>query len=122
MFVFIGALLFMSCDQETKYGIGKWDSDKLGNHRCVVNVNSTSDFVHAHLDWRRRDFNPEAKNILILAENDSIPIKNVYRHLIGRDYGDLVFEPVNGKGIYYIYYLPNISSGGNYPRDRKSVV
>jgi len=110
------SLFIISCQQNTKYGTGTWDSDKLGNHRCVVKVNSNSEFVHAHLDWRRRDYNPEKKNILIIAENDSLPIQNVYRHTINREYADIIFEPVHGKGTYYIYYLPNISSGGNYPK------
>lgn len=112
----IGSLFFVSCDKEVKYGTGDWDADKLGNHRCVVSVNSSSEFVQVHLDWRRRDINPEKKNIIVLGENDSIPIKNVYRHRITREYGDLIFEPVQGKGTYYIYYMPNISSGGNYPK------
>ncbi len=40
---------------------------------------------------------------------------NVIRLTINREYGELIFQPTAGPGIYYFYYLPFKSSGGSYP-------
>ncbi len=44
-------------------------------------------------------------------------IANLYRRSITREFGDLAFQPVDGPGDYYLYYLPYRGSiTSNYPR------
>lgn len=115
-FIVIGLIIISSCNKQIKYGTADWNSESFGNHRCVLKVNNSSDYVFAHMEWRRRDMEPKLKNLFVTWENDTIPIENVLRLNINREFGDIIFQPVKGNGIYYVYYMPNISSGGNYPR------
>ena len=48
------------------YGVGIWNADSLGNHRVIVSVDKPADAVLATIDWRRRDLNPEAKNLIVV--------------------------------------------------------
>ena len=48
------------------YGVGIWNADSLGNHRVIVSVDKPDDAVLATIDWRRRDLNPEAKNLIVV--------------------------------------------------------
>lgn len=94
----------------------KWDSDQLGNHRYVLRVAEPADAVWAHIEWRRRDHNPEAKD-LIVADGTGKQIPNVLRIKIDRESGDLLFQPVHGAGEYYVYYLPYTGTPKSpYPR------
>ena len=44
-------------------------------------------------------------------------IPNLYRRNMTREFGDLAFQPVDGAGDYYLYYLPYRGSiTSNYPR------
>jgi hypothetical protein len=104
-------------DQHVPYGTGTWDAEKLGNHRAVVKVAAPADVVWAHIPWRRRDQDPEAKNIIIVDGTTGARIGNIVRIDINREFGDLVFQPQTAPSDYYVYYLPYISSGrSNYPR------
>ncbi|MEQ8423822.1 MAG: DUF6067 family protein, partial [Cyclobacteriaceae bacterium] len=92
-----------------------WDADSLGNHRAVVQVNSKSDVVKVTIPWRRRDVKPEAKDILVQTETGKL-ISNVSRGLINREVGEIFFEPIEGAGKYYVYYLKHVTVGrSNYP-------
>lgn len=102
--------------QEVKYGTGTWDADSLGNHRVVVQVAEKSEAIQLNIPWRRRDLNPEDKNIIIIDAATGKMVKNICPIDINRESGDLVFEPETGPGEYYIYYMPYIMSGSkNYP-------
>jgi hypothetical protein len=98
------------------YTTGKWNADSLGNQRVVVRVDQAGPAVFCEIPWRRRDINPQDKEILIFSQNGSRLVKNVIRLDISRESGKLIFEPVAGAGDYYLYYLPFKSSGGNYPK------
>jgi len=101
---------------EIKYGTGSWNADSLGNHRVVVTVTESSDAVLAHIPWRRRDRNPQDKNIIIIDAGTGNRISNICRVTINREVGDIVLQPVTVPGDYYIYYLPYRTSGRrNYP-------
>jgi len=101
--------------QALHYSIGKWNPDTLGNHRVVVNVTSTGDAVRVVADWRRRDHHPENINVIITDANLH-RVRNVYRVNISRETCDLVFQPINGKGQYFLFYMPYVSKGSaNYP-------
>ncbi len=98
------------------YGTGKWDSDSLGNHRVVVHVASSSTTILAHVEWRRRDFNPQKKDIIIVDANTGKELTNILPVTINREFGDIIFQPKTVPSNYYIYYLKNITSGHkNYP-------
>ena len=95
------------------YGVGIWNADSLGNHRVIVSVDKPADAVLATIDWRRRDLNPEAKN-LIVVDATGERITNVCRFTIDREQGEVVFQPQTVPGEYYIYYLKNVMSGSPY--------
>jgi hypothetical protein len=99
------------------YTTGSWDADKLGNHRVVLEVAGPADAVRARIPWRRRDADPETKNLIVVDAKTGARVANVARFSITREAGDIVFEPVSGKGRYFVYYLPNVGSGrSNYPK------
>ena len=52
------------------YGVGIWNADSLGNHRVIVSVDKPADAVLATIDWRRRDLNPEAKNLIVVRSEE----------------------------------------------------
>ncbi len=96
------------------YGTGTWDADSLGNHRVVVAVEKPADAIRATLEWRRRDSNPEAKNIIVVDATTGKRIENVTRFTINRERGEIVFQPQTVPGAYYIYYLKYVSGGSPY--------
>jgi hypothetical protein len=94
-----------------------WLPDSLGNHRVVLEFNGTGKIAKAIILWRRRDDAPENKRIIIEDATTHQKISNVKTGAINREYGELYFEPVSGKGIYYVYYMPYKNEGrSNYPR------
>jgi len=98
------------------YRTGAWNSDTLGNHRVVLRVDTTGDAVRVHIPWRRRDADPERKKIVV-TDPKGVPVDNLLRVAINREYGDLVFQPIGGPGEYDVYYMPFVGSGrSNYPR------
>lgn len=97
------------------YGIGKWNADSLGNHRAKVEVTKTGKAVLATIPWRRRDFDPEKKNIIV-TDSTGKRIPNVERISITREKGEIVFEPTAGMGTYYIYYMPYRCDMKSYPK------
>ena len=100
------------------YGTANWNSDSLGNHRVVIHVNSGSDMVFAHMEWRRRDFNPEKKGIIILDATTGKRITDILPVNVNREFGDIIFHPETVPGNYYVYYLKYISNGrSNYPNN-----
>lgn len=102
---------------EVEYGTGVWDAAAFGNHRAVVRVTGKADAVLAHIPWRRRDYHPQKKNIIISDAKSGQIIKNFFRAEINREYGDLIFQPLTVPGDYYIYYMPYITTGRkNYPK------
>lgn len=106
--------------QELKYtsANGDWNADSLGNHRVLVHFEGTSKVAKVVVEWRRRDFEPEKKNLIIEDAQTHKRILNVKRGLINREFGEMYFEPTSGSGDYFIYYLPYKSSGrSNYPKN-----
>ena len=96
------------------YGVGICNADSLGNHRVIVSVDKPADAVLATIDWRRRDLNPEAKNLIVVDAATGERITNVCRFTIDRERGEVVFQPQTVPGEYYIYYLKNVMSGSPY--------
>lgn len=103
--------------QELRYTTceGCWNSDSLGNHRIVVQVTDRKDAVRVNIPWRRRDTNPQEKNITIHSEAGT-DVTNISLGNISRESGEIYFEPVDGPGKYYVYYLKYVGGGrSNYP-------
>lgn len=92
--------------QEVRYGTGNWDADTYGTHRVVVHVSNSAGAVWAHIPWRRRDHDPQQKEILLISARTGTRVRNVARVDVNREFGDLVFQPVDGPGDYWLYYLP----------------
>ncbi|WP_240975072.1 glycoside hydrolase domain-containing protein [Chitinophaga fulva] len=114
-FAFLGA----ANAQQVKYTAGNnnWDADSLGNHRAVVTFNGTAGPARVVIPWRRRDEHPELKRIIVQDAQTKLPVSNVFPVSVNREQGDIVFDPVSGKGTYYIYYLPYKNEGrANYPK------
>jgi len=106
----LSLLLFIvpsSCPaQDIPYSIGSWPEAGNGNHRAVLQVSQAADAVWAHIDWRRRDLQPETKDIRIVDAQTAERIMNVAPIQVTREFGDLVFQPKTVPGKYYVYYLP----------------
>lgn len=98
------------------YETGSWDAETLGNHRVVLRVDRTADATAVRIPWRRRDLNPETKGVVVIDAASGERINNVRCVKIRRDFGELVFQPVSGPGLYFVHYLINVLSGRrNYP-------
>ena len=96
------------------YGVGILIADSVGILRVFVSVDIPADAVLATIDWRRRDLNPEAKNLIVVDAATGERITNVCRFTIDRERGEVVFQPQTVPGEYYIYYLKNVMSGSPY--------
>jgi hypothetical protein len=126
--------------QDIKPGIGKWDHESgLGNHRVVVRVEapvpSTSPLskkgagratgspsiarpavVQVLIPWRRRDAEPEKKNVIVIDASTGERIRNVLALAVTKETGFLLFEPQTVPGDYCVYFMPYKSEGRkNYP-------
>ncbi|MHC0445581.1 glycoside hydrolase domain-containing protein [Flavobacterium sp. 3-218] len=103
---------------QIKYSDGNdsWNPDKLGNHRAVIAFSGSGNVAKTTIEWRRRDNNPELKKIIV-QDASGKEIQNIKTENINRENGTIFFEPVSGKGMYYVYYMPYIDEGtANYPK------
>lgn len=100
------------------YGTGEWNPDSLGNHRVLIRVKSSAETTLAHIEWRRRDANPEAKSILIFDAQTGARVTDILPVNVNREFGDILFRPNENSTDYYIYYLKYKSGGrANYPQN-----
>ncbi|MBN9383196.1 MAG: hypothetical protein J0H74_20745 [Chitinophagaceae bacterium] len=107
--------------QDIKYSVcpGCWDPDSLGNHRVVLQFEGAGKPAKAVIPWRRRDSDPARKRIIVQDSATGRRIDNVKIVTVTRETGELFFEPVSGKGVYYVYYMPYKNEGrSNYPKGR----
>jgi hypothetical protein len=105
--------------QETRYSTCTdcWTADSLGNHRAIVQFSGDGNVAKAIIPWRRRDKDPQSRRIIVSDEKTGQKINNVKTGIINREYGEIYFEPVSGKGRYFIYYMPYKNEGrSNYPK------
>ncbi len=110
---------FAGCNvknNKTEYGTGIWDEDSLGYHRIVIHNNKSADAVFVDIPWRRRDNKPWEKAVILTSGNPEKVIKNIYCIHSDNEKGQFVFQPVEGKADYFLYYLPSeIKGRSNYP-------
>lgn len=95
-------------------GNNEWNPDSLGNQRMIVSYNGIGTVAKISIEWRRRDKNPEEKKIIVVDESSGKIISNVKTTTVSNEKGEIYFEPISGKGIYYLYYLPNRNAGSTY--------
>ncbi|ACQ79832.1 conserved hypothetical protein [Beutenbergia cavernae DSM 12333] len=101
---------------ELTCGIGEWDADAYGNHRIVVQVHETAPCVRVLVPWRRHDADHERVDTWVVAAGGR-RVRNVVRGRIDADAGELAFEPIDGAGVYYVYYLPySLTGSAHYPQ------
>jgi hypothetical protein len=94
-----------------------WNADSLGNHRVVIHFDGTGSYAHANFYWRRRDSDPQLKRLILQDGKTGARIANLTVVSINNEMGDIVFEPISGKGTYYCYFMPSRNEGrANYPR------
>ena len=116
--------------QELPYSVcpGCWNPDSLGNQRVVVryqeNERNRSGLTEGRVGvarvmvpWRRRDEDATKKRIIVQDSATGVRVRNVWVRSVTREVGDILFEPVSGRGCYYIYYEPYRNEGrSNYPK------
>jgi len=93
-----------------RYGTGDWDREVLGNHRVVLCVAEAAEAVRAEIPWRRRDQEPEKKNVIVVCRATGERVRNVLRLAVSREVGDFVFEATR-PGEYFLYFLPYHRAG-----------
>ncbi len=117
LILFIFLILPVCYGQELRYTVCEdcWSADSLGNHRAVIDVPAAGKVASVKIPWRRRDYHPENKAMLITDQSGNL-INNIIRGSINRESGELLFEPKAGPGQYYVYYLKYFTKGrSNYP-------
>ncbi|MES2374231.1 MAG: glycoside hydrolase domain-containing protein [Bacteroidota bacterium] len=110
---------FLSQAQNIPYTSGNngWNEDTLGSHRAVIQFTGEGRVARVIIPWRRNDNEPEKKRIIIQDAKTGAKILNIRTGIIDNDKGEIWFEPVSGKGSYYVYYLPYKNEGrSNYPK------
>lgn len=110
---------FLGNTQPVKYTFAKdhWDVDSLGSHRIVLIFNGNGSVAKANIEWRRRDNTPQLKRIILQDATTGAKICNYKTGVFNNEKLELWFDPVSGKGKYYLYYLPYKNEGrANYPK------
>jgi hypothetical protein len=105
--------------QKIKYSDcpGCWNADSLGNHRALLHFDGTGSVARALIPWRRRDKDPAGKRVIVQDAKTGRRILNARTGALSREAGEVFFEPISGKGDYYVYYMPYRSEGrSNYPK------
>ena len=91
---------------EPLWSVASWPEPGRGNHRALVRVEEAAPAVRIRIEWRRRDRQPEKKDVRVYAAATGERVRNVARIAVTREAGDLAFEPIAGPGDYEVYYLP----------------
>jgi len=116
MFALFISFYCVSFSQELLYKSTSenWNADSLGNYRAVVNFQDTGNVAKVYIPWRRRDDDAASKKIIVEDAQTKQLILNVVSRNVSNESADIYFEPVSGKGTYYIYYMPYKNEGRIY--------
>jgi hypothetical protein len=65
--------------QQVKYtsGNNSWNPDSLGNHRAVIQFTGKGNIAKTKIEWRRRDYHPDQKRIIVQDAKTGKKILNV---------------------------------------------
>lgn len=97
-----------------RYGDNEWEDRSLGNHRVVIRVDAKAEALRVHVPWRRRDRQPERKNLILVDAATGKRIENLFVLTCNREFADLAFEPVTAPGEYHLYFLSTRTEGKRY--------
>ncbi|RYZ51607.1 MAG: hypothetical protein EOP49_11285 [Sphingobacteriales bacterium] len=103
--------------QTVQYKIGHndWDADSLGNHRAAVEVPMAGKLARVNIPWRRQD-DAASRQVWVVDAATNTRIVNIETPVLDAEKATILFEPISGKGRYYIYYMPyKINRTSNYP-------
>lgn len=114
----------LASNYEVLYESGNWNHpeyseafESYGNHRAVIELdNKKYGNTQVVIPWRRRDNKPEEKDIIIVDAKTNSVVNNKSVLEINNEFGHLIFKPNKESSLYYIYYLPHISTGSYYPK------
>lgn len=106
------------------YKSGNWNHPdyskpftSLGNHRIEIQLNDPGrEWVQVKVPWRRRDENPEEKEVIIVDADSGQTADELICLDINNEFGHFIFKPNPASRRYFMYYLPHESSGSYYPR------
>ena len=109
---------------ELIYESGNWDHpnytkafESYGNHRVVIQTTDPSNNItQAIIPWRRRDNQPNEKDIIIVDAKSNTVVDKKYIIESNNEFGHLIFKPNKESNTYYVYFLPHSSTGGYYPK------
>ena len=96
-----------------------WQVNLRGNHRAIVEVGNSEkgEAVKVFLPWRRADLRANTKKVIVVDAQTNQEINNVIVTDFSNESANVIFEPVSGKGIYYVYYMPyHFREGSNDAR------
>lgn len=102
------------CTGQVNYHRADAWPETFGNHRYRIVVPEAADAVWLHLDWRRRDPQPETIGMVLYDAASNQPISNMIPVHVSREFGDVVFQPVTGPGEYFLYTMPYERTGPFY--------
>ena len=112
-------LLIAGCTskkKEIEFTTGEWKEDSLGYHRVVIENKVDADAIFVEVPWRRRDKEPWNKKVILTCDETEKRVDNIFCLSSDNERGRFVFQPVNGAGKYFLYYLPGKMEGrSNYP-------
>ncbi|HET6408253.1 MAG TPA: glycoside hydrolase domain-containing protein, partial [Chthoniobacteraceae bacterium] len=89
-----------------------------GSHRALVHVDSAAEVARVLIPWRRRDFEPERKAVVVVALKDGKPVARAAPLHVTAESGEVVFTPSAGPGDYAVHYLPVKITGGAFPKSQ----
>lgn len=89
-----------------EFGVGPCWPHELGDVRAIVSVPKGYGTVRVHIPWRRRDADPQSKQIMVRDAKTGKIVENVAVITVNREYGDIAFESSASSGTYEIYYMP----------------
>ncbi|GAB3006491.1 DUF6067 family protein [Niabella terrae] len=73
--------------------------------------------AHVLLPWRRPDAHVDQKRVVVIDGQTGKRVLNCSVTEINREQAHIFFEPVSGRGTYYVYYLLYKNEGrSNYPK------
>jgi hypothetical protein len=99
---------------EGPYGLGDWPESGFGNHRALVQVAQAAPAVRVTIPWRRRDRDPEQKQVIVIDAATRKVVANAVPLKLDREVAEFAFAPATVPGIYEFYYLPYSPGTGNF--------
>ena len=87
LLILTGIICLTAEAQILPYSTGEWDSDSLGNHRVLVEVEADAEAVKCTIPWRRKDQNVAEKELIIVSAQTGERVTNIHRTDINREFG-----------------------------------